>query len=240
MKVSTLALAVAQLAFAQDDEEPGEKRLSSIIDMVWSQVDTGLSWQDFEKRIQNYGCHCFPHSSKAAGGTGEAVDSMDLLCRKLYRCHKCVELEKSGCDPHRGNYRHHVEDNGDGTNTIVCDNINDTDEEHCKMAQCLCDADFAYQMGEVYSDMDYNTFFWLNPKWVRQQNNNGNPVMDYDATCTIGGVHEAPDMCCGDDFPNKAPYFSGARSCCASSGRTYNTISEKCCDNGDILPIGSC
>ena len=36
------------------------RKFSAIVDMVNGQITTSFSYAEVVKRIQNYGCHCFP------------------------------------------------------------------------------------------------------------------------------------------------------------------------------------
>ena len=63
--------------------------------MAYTQVNTTWTRSVFAKRIQNYGCHCFPKFGRKAGGQGPSLDGYDDLCRILARCHKCVEMDHS-------------------------------------------------------------------------------------------------------------------------------------------------
>merc|ERR1711981_200257 len=77
-------------------ERPSTRKFSHIVKMINSQLPAGMSQADKEKvnkRIQNYGCHCFPGGSKKTNGKGPAADHYDELCRKLSRCRSCIDFD---------------------------------------------------------------------------------------------------------------------------------------------------
>ena len=75
------------------EDGPFLRKLSHILQMVNTQIQTQYTTTQIGKMIQGYGCHCFPDKSKAAGGSGPAQDSTDLQCRKLAQCHRCIEMD---------------------------------------------------------------------------------------------------------------------------------------------------
>lgn len=86
---SVFSVIAAQNYYPEVDEDGiGERKFSHILKMVQTQINTQYSFKQLVKMIQNYGCHCFPGLSRAAGGAGAAQDAYDELCRDLARCHK--------------------------------------------------------------------------------------------------------------------------------------------------------
>ena len=55
--------------------------------------------------------------------------------------------------------------------------------------------------------------------------NAGTPVFDYDATCQKIDQGSNADACCGAAYPNKKPYSS---------------VTKECCADGSLKFIGSC
>jgi len=210
--------------------------------MAYSQVTTSLSKGDFEKKINNYGCHCFPNGSKIAGGAGPVVDLLDSKCKMLSDCHKCIQIEfgKDAVDVNDGRYTWSIDSN-DGS--IVCP-ANKNNHNPARQALCECDRHFANQLGAVWNDNDpvfHNTFYWMN-----SNNQKNNPVFDYDATCVRnsnnggGSGNGGKDSCCGAAFPNKEPYNGANRGCC-DGVQVYNRITQECCANGNgVTGIGAC
>jgi len=224
-----LALIAKGENTTEDSDELGRK-FNSIVSMAHSQITTSHSKNEFGDMINKYGCHCFPNGSKAAGGTGPAVDGIDSLCKKLYKCHKCIQLEwgVDAVDVNDGRYTWGT--NADGT--LNCDkNANNP----ARKALCECDRAFAYQMKNLWDDASHNSYYWLNNRNARQGN-----VFDYDATCQPSGNSNGggADVCCGTSFPNMEPYDSTQRGCCTST--VYNLFTQECCHDGSISSIGSC
>merc|ERR1712096_379842 len=113
MKLLYTALAFAAYVIAEGDDscfeecdndmacmmacdaraKDGGKKFSHIVRMVNANVVTAYSYSEMVKRISNYGCHCFPGSSRSAIGYGAAVDQIDEACRSLQQCHKCVDID---------------------------------------------------------------------------------------------------------------------------------------------------
>jgi len=208
MKLSLVAITFAAFAKA-DEENPGGKKFSAVIDFSLSQITTGLSSSVFNKRIQNYGCHCFPGNTRVPGGKGPAVDDMDSLCRDLSRCRSCVAMNNPGhVDADQGKYKYSVTGS-----TIDCSMNNDNG----KLEQCECDKNFAIQLGNIWDDASFNTFYWM-------AKNNNDPQFDAPNTCVSGGAAGVQDACCGS-VPNWRP---------------YNSAMYECCANGSLASVGSC
>lgn len=228
--ISLCILSTATLVKSQDDT--GEKKFSHIIRMVNSQLAGNTAWTEKQvgKRLQNYGCHCFPNNMRVAGGAGPALDDRDQLCRVLSRCHRCIEKDygvssfSSEWDQNIGKYRWELL----GDNSIDCSGNND----QFKQDLCKCDAEFAMNLGAMWSDASFDFTMWGNK-------NNQLYTLDYDTTCTGGGTQA--DSCCGS-YPKRFPYDSAVRTCCATNpnGKTFNSATEACCDDGSIVSVGSC
>lgn len=220
----TLLALCARAQNDTDDGAPDLRKFSHIVKMINTQITTSKSQKEVGKMIQNYGCHCFPGMSKIAGGAGPAQDAMDELCRELARCHKCIEFEYGHVNADTDKYRWQVENDG----SITCTNSND----QAKFDLCTCDAHYAMQLKHVWDDNTYNYKLWLNRK-------NQLADFDYDNICAHGTGNNA-DACCGTSYPNKSPYDSMTRMCCDVSGKTYNDLTDECCDDGSIKATGSC
>lgn len=231
---STLALAAIAKADETTTQEPiGPRKFNSIVSMTYSQITTNHDKNTFGDMINKYGCHCFPNGSKAAGGQGAAVDGLDSVCKRLYKCHKCIQLTwgPDAVDVNDGRYTWGL----DGDGSLNCDK---NSNNPARRALCECDRAFAGQMKNIWDDASYNTYYWLNNKHARQ---NPETVFSYDDTCVANGqgTGAAADVCCGEDFPNMEPYDSTNRGCCASS-TVFNLITQECCTDGTINSIGSC
>ena len=51
-------------------DEIDARKFNQLVDMVYRSITTGYAQQEFKKRIQKYGCHCFPNSNTEIGGVG--------------------------------------------------------------------------------------------------------------------------------------------------------------------------
>jgi len=145
MMIKSLSV-FAILAKAQefdDNEDIALRKFSHINRMLMSQITTSHSSKDISKMIQNYGCHCFPGNTRAAGGKGPAQDTYDTLCAELSRCHKCIEFDHGNYfdgswDADIGKYRFTVNGSGD----ISCD---ENADQH-KFDLCKCDAAYIFEL----------------------------------------------------------------------------------------------
>jgi hypothetical protein len=230
--ITTSLLALTPI-FAQEvpelNPEDALRKFSHINKMLMSQITTSHSSSEISKMIQNYGCHCFPGNSKAAGGKGPAQDDIDSLCAQLARCHKCIEfdhgnfVEDGAWDSDIGKYK--WSENADGS--INCDA---NTEEH-KKDLCVCDAFYATEMGKTWDDASYDYTMW-NAK------NNAAFDFDFENVCTRapGAIS---DDCCGT-YPARYPYDSSIKMCCDDAGRTYDDAFYECCADGSIVMMGMC
>jgi hypothetical protein len=217
-------------ALAQDDG-PDPRKYSHIVKMVRTQIAGKTAWSDKEisKRIQNYGCHCFPGMTRIAGGQGPPQDNQDDLCRTLARCHKCIEHDhgvsafNSEWDDNIGKYRWELT----ASNSIDCSG----NKDQFKTDLCTCDSAFAMALGSDWDDNNFNYAIW---------DNKHNSLYNFDMENVCQKIPgDGMDSCCGN-YPERYPYSSATRNCCASSGKTYNTLSEECCNDGTIASLGSC
>ena len=82
------------LSFLKADQIPLPtlRRIASIQRLAYNQINTTWTFDQFIKRQNKYGCHCFTQG-KTVGGFGKAVDEIDAACLKLSKCHKCLVLE---------------------------------------------------------------------------------------------------------------------------------------------------
>jgi len=183
-----------------EDEFVGLRKFSAIGRFINVTVTTSHSLSTLNKMIQNYGCHCFPQFSRTVGGRGEPVDDKDALCRKLARCHSCVEMDhNNACDADDDGYKYDIDINA---GTISCAANTDS----CKMDSCLCDKAYAEELGGIWDDNTFNLAHWLSK-------HNPAATLDYDADCTKT-LGSANDQCCGDN-PERRPYSSLVSECCA-------------------------
>jgi len=217
MKLLATIASLAVLSRADDDGEIDPKKFSHIVDMINSQITTSLSSDVIVKRIQNYGCHCFPGMTRAAGGQGSPVDALDSQCQALYRCHRCVNMDFPGqCDVNAGKYRFSIS-NG----VITCETNRNSP---CQINQCECDKEFATNFGSMWDDSSFNFHYWLNRNNVRDQDAAGTPTFDYASACVNAQNNVSPDQCCGN----------------TAIRRPYSSTVYDCCTDGTLKSLGSC
>ena len=205
---------------------PTTRKLSLIFQMLSNTVETNLGFVEFTRNIRNYGCHCFPKNTGAAGGYGPAQDPIDQHCQNLARCHKCIEMDYADeidetWDADIGKYKYSIDDNGN----ILCTGNRDQKRQDL----CECDREFAIEFGKTWTDSLWNEFFWLG------QGTNGK--FEYDAVCVRGtGIRN--NKCCGS-YPSRYPYDDSMKSCCNDS-TIYNSAFQQCCSDGQVAPTGTC
>jgi len=213
-----------------------ERKYNKIVKMAKALMTTNFTLRDLFKRLQNYGCHCFPGQTRSAGGHGPVVDVKDGLCRDLARCHRCITMEygDSIVDVDEDKYRFDIIDG-----QISCEKNTEKGAHQSKRDLCECDAKFATDLAAMWRDEDYNEFFWLPPKHVKliEKGKMEDNKFDIEAVC-VGMQSGRAEKCCGA-YPNRHPYNDEVRSCCNDSA-TFNTMSEECCSNGQVASLGTC
>ena len=196
---------------------------------------TTMSMRQLHKKIQNYGCHCFPAGEQLAGGVGVPVDAQDNACRTLSRCHKCIEADH-GISANE-NYRFNL-DGGD----INCSRNLDIHNNAAKKDLCECDAQFARDLLAFWDDSAFNNYYWLFPKQMNKPVNKRDPEhqnkFDYQSTCIAFDVNKA-DSCCGS-YPFRYPYNSASAVQCCEATSLYNSAVAECCPGGAVAKPGEC
>lgn len=212
MKFAAATVILALVAKAQNDTAIQGRKFSAIMDMIMvSGINTVHDEATLSKMIRNYGCHCFPDYTRKTSGRGKPQNDVDGACRDLNQCKKCIEIEgmDADCengDPDQGKYDYSVAGGAVDCNPRGRNNA-------CKIAQCMCDKDFAEKLSAVWVDADFDLQLWNTIKNTNAMANAGTPVFDYDTTCVA--IPGSPaDACCGASYPNKQPYDSNARECC--------------------------
>lgn len=227
------ALADYEACFGGLLEMEGHK-YNHIVRMIYSKMTTNYQPRDIFRRLQNYGCHCFPGQTRSAGGSGPAVDAQDSLCKSLARCHKCVSLDFPGeLDVNESKYKWKMLDG-----ELNCDG-NDK-KSAAKKALCQCDSDFANKFAAQWDDSTYNEWYWLYPKMMKKPDHKQTPVFDAAATCVAdpnSGV--GADSCCGASYPEKQPFNSANKACCENTA-IFNPLTSECCTGGVVAAPGDC
>ena len=73
------------------------------MDMIFAfDIDTIYNPPQFWKMITNYGCHCFPDYSRKTTGHGIPKNSVDMICRTLEKCKKCIDIDGMANDCENG------------------------------------------------------------------------------------------------------------------------------------------
>lgn len=225
----------------QGSREIEERKYNHIVKMAYQIINnkgagTAFSLRDIFKRIQNYGCHCFPGQTREAGGHGPAVDAQDSLCRTLARCHRCVIMEHGDIIDSAEKYRWHFKDND-----LTCERNTAKGWHQSKRDLCECDAQFARDLGMMWDDSNFNNFYWLLPGEMRKPVHKRDPAhvnkFDIGATCVQNMAGKA-DACCGS-YPNALPYDSAEKSCCQNTN-LFNPNFSECCGDGSVAGIGDC
>jgi len=95
---------------------------------------------------------------------------------------------------------------------------------------CLCDANYAMELGKVWDDAAFDYSIWLNRK-------NAQANFDYENICVNGGGVPS-DSCCGE-YPTRQPLNTISKMCCQDK-QVYSDLTEECCPDGTVKTIGSC
>lgn len=231
-----------------------ERKFNHIVKMSYQMIKrqgagTTLSYRELHKKLQNYGCHCFPGQSRATIGKGPTVDAQDGLCRDLARCHRCVSMDHNSrpghfdvVDPSFAKYRFKIVDND-----VSCQRNTDKGKHQSLRDLCECDAKFAREIAAIWTDASYNRYFWHFPKSIRKQAKGKElpaidqpddyPKFDFDGTC-VGSEGGQADSCCGT-YPDRLPFDSASKSCCQNNS-LYNNLLQTCCNDGRVANAGDC
>lgn len=219
------------------------RKYNHILKMSKALMTTDLSLKSLHRRMQNYGCHCFPGQTRSAGGHGPAVDAQDSLCRDLSRCHRCITMQYGSdqIDVNFDKYRFKIVSDGSGNKDISCQKTSDRGFHQANRDLCECDAHFAREIAKIWVDAEFNDFYWLNPGQMRKKNKGklvpDVPKFDIDATC-VGKESGKADQCCGT-YPLRHPYDSNDKACC-NNETIYNSVINVCCPGGTVAEPGSC
>ena len=166
--------------------------------------DTPIDQAEISQKLQNYGCHCFQEMNDLVRGQGPPVDELDNLCKKLFKCHQCVnkiDYPGEGCE-FTSSYKYQQ------VPELFCEPVGTNTA--CQKEQCECDLKFAEELAELWvgDDWEFNNFYWKQRKNVKK-----NPTFDKEAVCYQSGSAEETDKCCGQPG-SRVPYNSDLRECC--------------------------
>ncbi|CAG5105659.1 Oidioi.mRNA.OKI2018_I69.chr1.g2333.t1.cds [Oikopleura dioica] len=167
--------------------------------------------------LVQYGCWCFPRGQLIMG-YGQPIDNIDATCRNHQLCLNCVGLDTNyECNPHTQPYRVYGQIYQNGRRLMCKD-----PPGSCAWLACQCDVNMV-TTSIIESLKGYKPRYWM-----------------YDPRRCTGydQQHEMPpDQCCGK-YPERFPYHSTERSCCA--GKTYNPDYKECCASEDVRNLGEC
>ena len=197
------------------DDEPDMRKWVSIASMVRSQINSTLNARDISRRLQNYGCHCFPGMGRNGNGAGPPQDDYDSLCRDLSKCHKCILFDHFTLDPIMSKYRWSL----NKANEIVCKNRHPQNQNLCE-----CDAHYATQLGRIWRDEKFDYTIWRNRK-------NKAFKLDWRNVCSAPMTKHLPGRslfdqvavqdCCGT-YPYRHPYnLDSGLNCCDDGTVSY-------------------
>lgn len=212
------------------------RKYNHIVKMVKKMATTNWSLRELFRRIQNYGCHCFPGQTREVGGHGPALDQQDVTCRTLSRCHRCISMQYGD---NTQNYRF-LHKNGD----IDCERNLVNGNGQAAYDLCQCDAQFARDIASFWKDEDFNNYFWLKPNQMNKPIERRDPEHqskfseDNPGICDPVVIESKADECCGS-YPFRYPYDSDDKSCCDNSD-IFNPLFSECCDDGTIAKAGEC
>lgn len=226
----------------QGSRELEERKYNHIVKMAYKIIQnkgqgTSFSLRDIFKRLQNYGCHCFPGQTREAGGHGPAVDGQDSLCRTLARCQRCVIMEHgddiiSTAEKYRWDY---------ANDDLTCVRNTNKGWHQSLRDLCECDAQFARDLGAMWNDASYDNFYWMPPAEMRKPAHKRDPIhvnkFDIAGTC-VQNLSGKADACCGS-YPFALPYDSAEKQCCQDTN-LFNPQFSECCSDGSVAGLGDC
>jgi len=229
------------MSFRRRREVDGEKGFRPLAAMIMymqgSDVydETIHNTNDFERELKkiedtytNYGCYCWiKQTANGLTGGGQTKDVTDHLCKELYFCYKCVNIDYSQNYSEVDYFVDFTVDD-DGNRDLDCGVNAKQDAGNI----CECDKQFAKKIAETQNacanksppdavngehciDEQYRTAggggtFKPNSQCVKQGTN---------------GIEFEKDKCCGL-YPDRHPYDSDFRDCCRTKQSFDNEIVE--------------
>merc|ERR1711937_181775 len=172
--------------------------------------------------IDGYACWCNFGQNLMKGG-GPSQNPFDEACRGLQLCLRCAKydgvVDGYGCDPKTDTY------SAVGSSDFNQDcsaNNQDTCSEHI----CSCNFHFLTSLLSFVFDnsIQYDSSFLHTNNW------------DPAANCPMQYGGDSEKACCGF-YPFRFPYsLDSGKSCCY--GDLYNPLSDVCCPDQSVTPIG--
>lgn len=174
--------------------------------------------KEFMKRVNNYGCHCWPNNREKEHltGVGLPLDEVDTVCWTLKQCHKCIGIDfpkiendpkSKGCDPVTTKYKAKLNKVGDVLEIQCLNTMNKkgTNNGDCKRSLCECDKAFAENYADAFQS-------WDSDLWKLSDDKS-----NYDSKCQRpSGSPErsmsTANQCCGL-YPDKKPFNPLIKKC---------------------------
>ena len=208
-----------------------------------------ISQTDMDQ-INNYGCYCYFEENHGKG-KGVAQDSIDRICKTLHDGYECIMMDQAelgnSCTPWTVQYN---STNGAGFSPSLqsvidsCESQNDINDL-CAIESCKVEAYFISNLvnyfvsgGLIDDSLKHENGFDVDSQCRTRgsrnngNNNNNNNGQSNGSNGSSGAVVAVGERKCCGDYPTRFVYhdLDGERGCCA--GRTYNTISLQCCNDG--------
>lgn len=179
-------------------------------DTMFDENGEKLKPKRFLERINNYGCYCWARAEDKLNGYGNPLDSLDIACQALSKCHSCIKLDhgEDKCNPHTTKYKAKLNKVDGVLEDVVCTNkLNPkgTNNGDCKRDLCECDKAFANAFAANFGDFDSDNWKLMERGIYDERCEKPTPS----AGRLISG---SPDECCGE-YPNRKPFLSLNNQC---------------------------
>lgn len=203
--------------------------------------------KNFIRQFKRYGCHCWPKGRTVLGGQGKPVDEIDRTCKRLFNCHRCLQINTANeCNPNEFQYRVRGKDTN-GTRIVHCDG---NAADSCQRRLCECDLAFAQ---ELALEMENQAYSDNHSKWKGFESADECHSQDFlnARSKLVPAELPVPDdletykgwACCGEEYKNFMPYRPAKGSRCCNNGSnfaTYVLMKQDCCSDGTVRPLGQC
>jgi len=177
--------------------------------------------------IWSYGCWCY-FAENHGQGRGPPQNDVDLDCRQLHHGYTCIMMDQ-GCDPLTEPYTA-PSLSGKTQAQVIIDCATTNWPNQCATEACTIESVFMMKYLVIWNGGSFDTSYL-----------HSLGTFDHAATCVSGPGTGSTWDCCGD-HPNRFPFKSDLRTCCAGSGTTYNEATHDCCILGPnyVVSEGAC
>ena len=180
--------------------------------------------------LDQYGCWCY-FGDMHGKGRGSVVDELDGLCRVLAQNYDCalIDTETNGeacAKPWDEEYNPLTRIDVNVNIEKECFKLNKKrGNANCAQRACMIEGSF------IHSLLAF--FFGGGSLDKANKHDNG---FDVESSCPIQSSGPSEVACCGS-YPTRFPYRTkgGERDCC--NGRTYNSITLQCCEDGKTKTV---